>query len=51
MKKYQIIVENMYNFDKKRFMIWVEQAVKYIMIREKLQNGEIIKALSDGNRE
>ena len=44
MKKYQITAKNIYNFDKKRFIIWVGQTVKHIMIRKKLQNSEIIGA-------
>ena len=44
-EKYQITAENMYNFDEKRFMIGVGQAIKHIMIRKDLQSGEIIGAL------
>ena len=51
MEKYRITAENMYNFDEKGFMIGVGQAVKCIMIREKLRGGEIIRASQDGNRE
>lgn len=36
MGKYQITVENMYYFDAKDFMIGIGQAIKHIMIREKL---------------
>lgn len=51
MEKYQITAENMYNFDEKRFIIGVEQAVKRIITREELRSGEIIGASQDGNRE
>lgn len=37
MEKYQITVENLYNVNKKNFMIGVGQAVKYIMIKKGLQ--------------
>lgn len=36
MEKYQIISENIYNFDEKKVMIEVKQAIKYIIIRKKL---------------
>lgn len=36
MEKYQITSENIYNFDKKKFMIEVKQAIKYIIIKKKL---------------
>lgn len=49
-EKYRITVENMYNFDKKRFIIGIGQVIKRIIIKEKLWNGKIIKVSQDGNR-
>lgn len=51
MERYRITAENMYNFDEKRFMIGVGQAVKRILTREELRSGEIIGASQDRNRE
>lgn len=44
MKKYLITAENIYNFDEKRFIIGVGQAVKRIITREELRSSEIIGA-------
>ena len=42
MEKHWITAENMYNFDEKRFMIGLGQAVKRIMTREELRRGKIL---------
>lgn len=43
-EKYQIIEENIYNFDKKMFMIRVGITVAQVMILKKIKGGKIIKA-------
>lgn len=36
MGKYEIIIENIYYFDAKDFIIGIGQVIKYIMIRQEL---------------
>lgn len=51
MEKYRITAENMYNFDEKRFMIGLGQAVKRIMTREELRRGKILGVSKDGSNQ
>jgi hypothetical protein len=50
-KKYRITAENIYNFDKKGFLIGFGYSLKRIIIQEALYLGKIIKANQDRSRE
>ena len=50
-EKYNVIAENIYNWDKKRFLIGFGHAVKRIMIREVYEKGRIKAAKQDGSWE
>jgi hypothetical protein len=48
-KRYQIITENIYNFNKKRFLIKFGWSLKRVMVREALKLKRIIKVKQDGS--
>jgi hypothetical protein len=50
-KKYRIIVENIYNFDEKGFLMRFTRSLKKVMYRGALESGRITKAKQDGCRE
>ncbi len=50
-EKYRITGKNIYNFDKKRFMIGVGITAARVMTHEELKSGEIIGSSQDSNRE
>jgi hypothetical protein len=50
-EKYRITAENMYNFDKKGFLIGFGRLLKRIMTRATLKSGRITKSKQDGSRE
>lgn len=49
MEKYKIIGKNIYNFDKKGFIIGVGIIVTWVIIHEELKIGEIIESSQDSN--
>jgi hypothetical protein len=49
--KYQIITENIYNFNEKRFLMGYSRSLKRIMTKAALELGCITKAKQDGSRE
>ena len=50
-EKYQITRKNMYNFDKKGFMIGVGIIAIQVITLEEMRSGKIIEASQDRNRE
>jgi hypothetical protein len=44
-------MENIYNWDEKRFLIGIAQSVNRILTRELYNNGQITSAKQDGSRE
>jgi hypothetical protein len=46
-KKYKIIAENIYNFDKKGFLIGFRRLLKRIITRAVLESGHITKVKQD----
>ena len=44
MEKYNITVDNIYNFDKKEFLISIGSALKYTMTQKLLNSNQILKA-------
>jgi hypothetical protein len=50
-KKYKIIVENIYNFNKKGFLIRFRRSLKRIITRAMLELRRITKAKQDKSRE
>jgi len=50
-EKYRITAENIYNFNKKGFLIGYGRSLKRIMTRATLELGRINKAKQDGSRE
>jgi hypothetical protein len=50
-EKYRITAENIYNFDKKGFLMGYGRSLKRIMTRAALESGRITKAKQDGSRE
>src|SRR6266536_2230863 len=50
-EKYRITAKNIYNFDKKGFLIGYGQSLKRIMTRAALASGRITKAKQDRSRE
>jgi hypothetical protein len=50
-EKWRITGENIYNFDKKGFLIRYKRSLKRIITRAALESGRIIKAKQDGSRE
>ena len=50
-EKYRITAENIYNFDKKGFLIGLSRSLKRVMIRAALEQGRITKSKQDGSRE
>ncbi len=49
-EKYRIIGENIYNFDKKGFMIEVGITSAWVMTHKELANGKIIDVSQNGSR-
>lgn len=49
-KKFKITEENIYNFDKKKFLIGVEVILIYVITYKELKNDEIISASQDSNK-
>jgi hypothetical protein len=45
------MAENIYNFNKKGFLIGLGRSLKRVMAREALKSGRITKAKQDGSRE
>ncbi len=50
-EKYRITAENIYNFDKKGFLIGFGQSLKRIITRAILESGRITKSKQDRSRE
>ena len=50
-EKYNITANNIYNWDKKGFILGLAIAAKRIMAREVYKSGQIKQACYDGNRE
>ncbi|PMD51091.1 uncharacterized protein K444DRAFT_546312, partial [Hyaloscypha bicolor E] len=50
-KKYRIMAENIYNFNKKGFLIGYGRSLKRIMTRATLESGRISKSKQDRSRE
>jgi hypothetical protein len=50
-EKYRITAENIWNFDKKGFLIGIRRTLKRIMTVEALKSGQITKLKQDGSRE
>jgi hypothetical protein len=50
-EKYRITAENIYNFNKKGFLIGYGRSLKRIMTKATLALGRITKAKQDGSRE
>jgi hypothetical protein len=50
-EKHCIITDNLYNFDKKRFLISLGQTLKRIITLIALKSGRVTKSKQDGSRE
>jgi len=50
-KKYKITAENIYNFDKKGFIISFKRSLKRVITLEALKLGQITKSKQDKSRE
>ena len=50
-EKYRITAENIYNFDKKGFLMGLGRIVKRIMTKDALKSGRVTKSKQDGSRE
>jgi hypothetical protein len=50
-KRYNITTENMYNWNKKGFLLGIAHALKRIMTLHALKSGQIIGASQDRSRE
>ena len=50
-EKYHITAENIYNWDKKGFLIGIANVVKQIILKQALKSGRIHFAQQDGSRE
>ncbi len=50
-EKYKITAKNIYNFDKKGFLMGFGRSLKRIITREALESGQTTKAQQDRNRE
>lgn len=50
MKKYKIINQNIYNFDKKSFIIEVSIISSQVRSLEEIRNGKIIRISQNGNK-
>ena len=50
-EKYRITAKNIYNFDKKGFLMGYGRSLKRIMIKQALASGRITKAKQDRSRE
>ena len=49
-EKHYIIANNLYNFDKKEFLIGLEQTLKQIITLAALKSGRVTKSKQDGSR-
>ena len=50
-KKYKITAENIYNFDKKGFIISLRRSFKRVITQEALKSGRVTKSKQDKSRE
>jgi hypothetical protein len=50
-EKHRIIADNLYNFDKKGFLIGLRQTLKRIMTLAALKSGRVTKSKQDSSRE
>jgi hypothetical protein len=50
-EKHYITTDNLYNFDKKRFLISLKQTLKRIITLVTLKSGQVTKSKQNGSRE
>jgi hypothetical protein len=50
-EKYNIIAENIYNWDEKGFLIGQANITKRVIFKEALKSSRITKVVTDGSRE